>query len=87
MKEIEMITINKLKKYELNIFEAEDDDVPNYRKIRRNEREIEKLIKRYSDEEINELLRLVKWTNDNCVETLEQNGWIVHRRIKIGGKQ
>ena len=81
MKEIELITINKLKKYELNIFEAEDDDVPNYRKIRRNEREIEKLIKRYSDEEINELLRLVRWTNNNCVEALERNGWIVHRKF------
>lgn len=79
MKEIEMITINKLKKYDFNIFDAEDDDFTNYRKIRRNEREIQKLIKDYSIEEKRELIMLVRWTNDNCVETLEQNGWIVHR--------
>lgn len=80
MKEIEMITINKLKKYDFNIFDAEDDDFTNYRKIRRNEREIQKLIKDYSIEEKRELIMLVRWTNDNCVEALEQNGWIVHRR-------
>lgn len=87
MKEIEMITINKLKKYLFNIFEAEDDDFPNYLKIRQNEREIQKLLKDYSIEEKRELIMLVRWTDDNCAEHLEENGWIVHRRIKIGGKQ
>ena len=81
MKEIELITINKLKKYKLNIFEAEDDDVPNYRKVRRNEREIDKLLKDYSEEEQREIHQLVRWHNNNCVELLEQNGWIVHRKF------
>ena len=82
MKEIEMITINKLKRYDFNIFDAEDEDIPNYRKISRNEREIQKLRKDYSIEEKRELLMLVRWTDDNCAEHLEQNGWIVHRRNK-----
>ena len=82
MKEIEMITINKLKRYDFNIFDAEDEDIPNYRKISRNEREIQKLLKDYSIEEKRELLMLVRWTDDNCAEHLEQNGWIVHRRNK-----
>ena len=81
MKEIEMITINKLKKYKLNIFEAEDDDVPNYRKVRRNEREIDKLLKDYSEEEQRELLDLVRWSNNTCAELLEENGWIVNRKF------
>ena len=82
MKEIEMITINKLKRYDFNIFDAEDEDIPNYRKVRRNEREIDKLLKDYSEEEKRELLMLVRWTDNNCAEHLEQKGWIVHRRNK-----
>ena len=83
MKEVKMITINKIKTCLLKIFE-EDDGHPNYEIIRANNAAITRLLKPYhfTQEEKSQLLRIVNWTNDNCVEALEELGWKVIRGKK-----
>ena len=70
-----MSVLNKIKICKLRIFEAEDDDIPNMRKVRRNERVIDNLIKDYSQEEQDELRKSIRWNNDICCYILEQLGW------------
>ena len=79
MKEIKMITINKIKTCLLRIFEAEDDGQPDCNIIRANNAAITRLLKPYhfTQEEESQLLRIVNWTNDNCVKELEDLGWKV----------
>ena len=86
MKEIKMITINKIKKCLLKIFEEEDDGQPNSKIIRANWGAITRLLKPYqfTQEEEQELLRVVNWTNDNCVGALEDLGWKVLRVMGDG---
>ncbi len=76
-KEIKMVTINKIKCCLLKIFEAEDDDIPNHKIIGANNRAIMHYLKDYSKEQQEELLRLIKWANDNCCTDLEKNGWTI----------
>ena len=82
MKEVKMITINKIKTCLLKIFEEEDCGQPNYEIIRANNAVITRLLKPYhfTQEEESQLLRIVNWTNDNCVEALEELGWKVCRK-------
>lgn len=78
-KEIRMITLNKIKCCLLRIFEAEDDDIPNYKIIGANNRAFDHYLKGYSREQQEELLKLIRWTNDNCCSELEKHGWKVIR--------
>lgn len=84
MKEVKMITINKIKTCLLRIFEAEDDSEPDRNVIKANNGAITRLLKPYqfTQEEETQLLRIVNWTNDNCVEALEELGW----KVLKGGK-
>ena len=84
MKEIRMITINKIKTCLLRIFEAEDDSEPDYNIVRANWAAITRLLKPYqfSEEETSELFKIVNWTNDNCVGALEKLGWKVVKENK-----
>lgn len=81
MKEVKIITINKIKMCLFRIFEAEDDSEPDYKIIRANNAAITRLLKPYqfSAEETLELFKIVNWTNDNCVKELEKLGWKVIR--------
>ena len=75
---IHMYYINKIKKAKLNIFEAEDDDYPDYKTVRANERAIEHYLDKagINDNKLREeLLYNIQWTNDNCVQVLEKLGW------------
>lgn len=78
-KEIRMITLNRIKYCLLRIFEAEDDDIPNLKIIEANNRALDHYLKSYSETEKDELLRLIRWTNDNCCTELEKAGWKVIR--------
>ena len=86
MKEIKMITINKIKKCLLKIFEEEDDGQPNSEITRANWAAITRLLKPYqfTQKEEQELLRVVNWTNNNCVGALEDLGWKVLRVMEDG---
>ena len=81
MKEIRMITINKIKTCLLRIFEAEDDSEPDYNIIRANWAAITRLLKPYqfSEEERTELFKIVDWANNNCAKGLEKLGWKILR--------
>lgn len=76
-KEIKMVTINRIKLCLLKIFEAEDDDIPNHKIIAANNRAIDHYLKDYSKEQQEELLRLIRWSNDDCCSELEKNGWTI----------
>ena len=76
-KEIRMITLNRIKDCLLRIFEAEDDDNVNNKIVAANIRSIMHYLKGYSKEQQEELLRLIRWTNDNCCLELEKNGWTI----------
>lgn len=78
-KSIRMIIINKVKMCLLRIFEAEDDDIPDYRVIKANNRALDRYLKDYTKEQQYELLNLIRWDNDNCVSELEKAGWKVVR--------
>lgn len=64
------------------LFDAEDDDIPNRRIVKANERVIDNYLKDYSIEEQRELLSVINWTNDNCTKNLEELGWVVERGIR-----
>lgn len=78
-KEIRMITLNRIKDCLLRIFEAEDDDIPNLKIIGANNRALDHYLKGYSKKQQEELLKLIRWTNDNCCSELEKSGWKVIR--------
>ena len=81
-KKIHMYYINKIKNCMLKIFEAEDEDFPNRKIVRANENEIDKYLDKAKILDKNlrqELLENIRWTNDNCVSTLEKLGWEVIR--------
>lgn len=77
---IHMYYINKIKNAKLNIFEAEDDDYPDLKTVKANERAIEHYLDKANikDNKLREeLLYNIQWTNDNCVQTLENLGWTI----------
>lgn len=74
---ISMYDLNKIKKSKLRIFEAEDEDIPNNRIIARNERILDKVLKKYNDKEQQELIENIRWQNDNCAIELEKLGWTI----------
>ena len=79
-KRIHIYYINQIKGCMLNIFEAEDDDYPNRRKVVANERTIEHWLDKAGIFDKNlrqELWENIKWTNDDCTTTLENLGWEV----------
>lgn len=79
-KVIHMYYINKLKTAKLKIFEAEDDDYPDLKTVRANERAIEHYLDKanINDNDLREeLLYNIQWTNDNCVRALENLGWTI----------
>lgn len=82
MKIISMHKINKIKGCKLRIFEAEDDDYPDRRIVRANERAIDHYLKYYSEEEKQELLKTIRWTNDDCATELLKLGWTVTRSVE-----
>jgi len=77
MKTISIKIINKIKMCDLRIFEAQDDDPPNLRQVRQNERALDQYLKSYTQEEKQELLSNIKWYDDNCKERLKELGWII----------
>ena len=79
MKIISMFKINKIKGCQLRIFEAEDDDYPDRRKVSSNERAIDHYLEDYSEEEKQELLKAIRWTYDDCASELVKLGWTVTR--------
>lgn len=81
MKIISMHKINKIKGCKLRIFEAEDDDYPDKRIVNANERAIDHYLEGYSKEEKQELLKNIRWTNDDCTKELLKLGWIVTRSV------
>lgn len=76
-KKIKMVTLNRIKLCLLRIYEAEDDDIPNHKIIGANNRAIDHYLKDYSKEQQEELLRLIRWSNDDCCSELEKNGWTI----------
>lgn len=79
-KTIHMYYINKIKTAKLKIFETEDDDYPNLKTVRANERAIEHYLDKANikDNKLREeLLYNIRWTNDNCVQALEKLGWTI----------
>ena len=90
-KVIHMYYINKIKTAKLNIFEAEDDDYPDLKIVRANERAIEHFLKKSNIKEEKlkeELLNNIEWTNDNCVQVLENLGWtIITRKEELEVKE
>lgn len=79
-KVIHMYYINKIKTAKLNIFEAEDDDYPDLKTVRANERAIEHYLEKANikDNKLREeLLYNIQWTNNNCVQILENLGWTI----------
>lgn len=79
-KVIHMYYINKIKTAKLKIFEAEDDDYPDLKTVRANERAIEHYLDKANindNDLIEELLYNIQWTNDNCVQALENLGWTI----------
>lgn len=82
MKIISMHKINKIKCCQLRIFEAEDDDYPDRRIVNANERAIDHYLKYYSEEEKQELLKAIRWTNDDCASELVKLGWTVTRSVE-----
>lgn len=86
-KEIRMITLNRIKDCLLRIFEAEDDDIVNNKIVAANVRSIMRYLKDYSKEQQKELLKLIRWTNDDCCSELEKNGWkVIREEIKNENK-
>lgn len=85
-KVIHMYYINKIKTAKLNIFEAEDDDYPDLKTVRANERAIEHYLDKANikDEKLREeLLYNIQWTNDNCIKVLEKLGWTIIKGRKV----
>ncbi len=81
---ISMYELNKIKNAKFRIFEAEDEDIPNNRIIARNERIVDEVLKKYNDEEQQELIENIRWQNDNCAIELEKLGWtITNEKNKI----
>lgn len=80
-KEISIKTINNIKECLYRIFDAEDDDCVNRKKVSANERAIDHYLKDYSKEQQYELLNLILWKNDNCVSELEKAGWKIIREV------
>lgn len=89
-KKIHIYYINKIKMCMLKIFEAEDDDYPNRKIVKANEKTIEHYLDKAGivDEKLKtELLCNIRWTNDNCVSTLVKLGWIIeYGNFKKGEK-
>lgn len=81
-KEIEMVTLNRIKLCLLRIFEAQDDDYPDNRIYGANMRALNHYLKDYSKEQQEELFKLIRWSNDNCCAELEKAGWKVIRGKK-----
>lgn len=86
VKQITTIKLNKIKKCLLRIYELEDnataengiimfDDYHDYLSYHANNRALDHYLKDYSQEEKMELLKNIKWQNDNCVEDLGKLGW------------
>lgn len=78
-KEIRMVTLNRIKRCKCRIYDTEDDDIPNRKIIGANNRALDYYLKSYSETEKDELLRLIRWTNDDCTSELEKHGWKVIR--------
>lgn len=79
-KRIHIYYINKIKTCKLKIFEEEDDDYPNRKVVSANEKAIEHYLDKAGISEENlriELLKNIRWTNDNCVDTLAKLGWTI----------
>ena len=79
-KVIHMYYINKIKIAKFKIFEAEDDDYPDLKTIKANEKAIEHYLEKANikDNKLREeLLYNIQWTNDNCVRRLEELGWTI----------
>lgn len=77
-KRIRMITINKIKKLSLRIFEYQDSDYPNNRGASACYRAIEHYLKKDGIVYVNlkaEVLSCVDWTRDDCASLLESKGW------------
>lgn len=78
-KEIRMVILNRIKRCKCRIYDTEDDDIPNLKIIAANNRALDHYLKGYSKEQQEELLKLIRWTNDNCCSELEKSGWKVIR--------
>lgn len=79
-RKIHMYYLNKIKMCLLRIFEAEDDDYPDKRKVAANERSLDHWLSRASicDNDLKiELLTNISWANNNCKEILEKIGWTI----------
>lgn len=77
---IHMYYINKIKTAKLKIFEAEDDDYPDLKTLRANERAIEHCLEKANikDNKLREeLLYNIQWTNDDWVSRLKELGWTI----------
>ncbi len=81
-KEIRMVILNRIKRCKCRIYDAEDDDIPNYKIIGANNRALDHYLKGYSEHEKDELLRHIRWFSDDCTSELEKHGWKVIREEK-----
>lgn len=78
-KEISIKTINNIKECLYRIFDAEDDDCVNRKKVSANERAIDHYLKDYSEEQKKELLSVIKWHEGGTAPKLEKLGWKIIR--------
>ncbi len=81
-KRIHIYYINKIKDCKLRIFEAEDEDIVDYRIVARNERAIEQWLDKakIANKALRyELVENIRWTNDHCCEKLEKLMWRIER--------
>jgi len=89
-KKIHIYYINKIKMCMLKIFEAEDDDYPDRKIVKANEKAIEHYLDKAGivDEKLKtELLYNIRWTDDNCALTLVKLGWTIeYGNFKKGEK-
>lgn len=78
-KEISIRTINNVKECLYRIFDAEDDDCVNRKKVSANERAIDHYLKDYSEEQKKELLSIMQWHSGGTAQKLERLGWKIIR--------
>ena len=81
-KKIHIYYINRIKDCNGRIFEAEDDDYPDYRIVSANERAIEHWLNKagiIDKKERTEIIENCYWYYDDCAGVLEKLGWTIIR--------
>lgn len=81
MKEITVYQINEIMDFKFNIFDEEDNDYPDYRKVRIWERAIDRLLKCYDKKDMYDIYSSIYWSNSTTenAKSLESKGFKIIR--------